>query len=80
MLEMSGELSLTCKRFRWVKKGYPLIVSLCSIIYPLLMICLTIAVGIQRVQGRLPLTRKTWKFWLENEMVHTIPFETDQKL
>ena len=31
-------------------------------------------------QGRLPLTRKIRKFWLENEMVHTIPFETFQKL
>ena len=30
--------------------------------------------------GRLPFTRKTRKFWLENEMVHTIPFETFQKL
>ena len=33
-----------------------------------------------RVLGRLPFTRKTRKFWLENEMVHTIPFETFQKL
>ena len=30
--------------------------------------------------GRLPFTRKTRKFWLENEMVHTIPFETLQNL
>ena len=33
-----------------------------------------------RLQGRLPFTRNAWKFWLENEMVHTIPFETFQKL
>ena len=32
------------------------------------------------VQGRLPFTQKTWKFWLENEMVRTIPFETFPKL
>lgn len=25
-------------------------------------------------QGSLLFTRKTRKFWLENEMVHTIPF------
>ena len=30
--------------------------------------------------GRLPFTPNAWKFWLENEMVHTIPFETFQKL
>ena len=31
-------------------------------------------------KGRLPFTRKTRKFWLENEMVHTIPSETFRKL
>ena len=28
--------------------------------------------------GRLRRTLGDWKFWLENEMVHTIPFETFQ--
>ena len=32
------------------------------------------------IQGRLPFTRNAWNFWLENEMVHTIPFETFHKL
>ena len=31
-------------------------------------------------QAYLPFTRITWKFWLENEMVYAIPFETFQKL
>ena len=31
-------------------------------------------------QGRVPFTRKTRKFWMENEMIHTVPFETFQKL
>ena len=30
--------------------------------------------------GRLPFTRNAWKLGLENEMVHTIPFETFHKL
>ena len=34
----------------------------------------------ERKWGHLPFTWKTRKFWLENEMVHTIPFETFQKL
>ena len=34
----------------------------------------------ERKEGLLPFMWKTWKFWLENEMVHTIPFETFQKL
>ena len=31
-------------------------------------------------RGCLPFTRKTRKFWLENEITHTFPFETFQKL
>ena len=34
----------------------------------------------QEHRGRLPFTRKTRKFWLENEMIHTVPFDTFQKL
>ena len=30
--------------------------------------------------GRLPFTQNTWKYWLENEILHTILFETFQKL
>ena len=29
--------------------------------------------------GCLPSTRNTWKYWLENEMLRTVPFETFQK-
>ena len=31
-------------------------------------------------QERLRFTRKTRKFWLESEIIHTVPFETFQKL
>ena len=30
--------------------------------------------------GALTIYKDTRKFWMENEMVHTIPFETFQKL
>lgn len=51
-----------------------------------LLVCLSPRLGATRSldlvgnKARLPFTQKTRKLWLQNKLLHTIPFETFQKL